>query len=164
MKTGIMMLCLALGLALASGPANTPTVKVVSDVNPAAPHKASLRHLLGTLGKRSMKISGVAKRGRLIHGQGLGRLGRRSNATQGTPPHAISKLPVTTYRPFPLRQRLRRPTPVGRRRHFSTSPTGPPPGYEPRYADLATASGPSPAHSGRKNLARSAKRHARRTD
>lgn len=96
-------------------------------------HKASLRHLWGTLAKRSMKISGVAKRGGLIHGQGLGRLGRRSNGTRGTPPHAIGKLSVTTYRPFPLRQRLRRPTPAGRRRHFSTSPTGPPPGYEPRY-------------------------------
>ena len=39
MKNSIVMLCLALGLVLASGPANTPAIKVMSDVNPAAPHR-----------------------------------------------------------------------------------------------------------------------------
>ncbi len=43
MKTSIVMLCLVLGLALASGPANTPTAtKVVNDVDPSARHKAPL--------------------------------------------------------------------------------------------------------------------------
>ena len=44
MKTSIVMLCLVLGLALASGPANTPTAtKVVNDVDPSALHKAPLK-------------------------------------------------------------------------------------------------------------------------
>jgi len=42
-KKSIVMLCLMLGLALAAGPANMPAPKVVNDVNPAAPRKASLR-------------------------------------------------------------------------------------------------------------------------
>ncbi len=44
MKTSIVMLCLVLGLALAAGPANTPTaIKVVNDVDPSALHKAPLK-------------------------------------------------------------------------------------------------------------------------
>ena len=44
MKTSIVMLCLVLGLALAAGPADTPTAtKVVNDVDPSALDKAPLK-------------------------------------------------------------------------------------------------------------------------